>query len=93
MPENKTSESGKWITYFLYIALFLIFLPWELIQLARDKPTMSQYVIAKSGKGNKWKVLIVLFVLVTWSVTTWLWWHWCIGTAIKSLFFGAPYAC
>ncbi len=75
-------NSGELITLFWPVAAML-FTVWEFIQLARRKPTMSQFIgrkIRKSDmrgdKFNKWYWGAWAFLAFFGTVLLWLVFHW-----------------
>jgi uncharacterized membrane protein len=75
--------SGQYITWSMIVYLFGVFLPWELIQLARRRAgnksalTMSQFVTRKAEGGHRlWKWFVVLFPVFVTFLGVWLFFHW-----------------
>lgn len=83
MEDNRTTKSGWWITWYLFTSVLVVFPVWEIIQLARKKPTMSKYVIAKAEQGDRfYRVAILAFPALIFVVSIWLTFHW-LGLCIN----------
>lgn len=84
---GKYSTSGAWISYFLIGSVFVVFMPWEFIQLYRRRKgnksaqTMSQWISDRIAESKGWLIFITIFTVIVWGVMTWIifghWPIWC----------------
>jgi len=69
-------SSGFLITMFMPVCM-IIFGIWELVQLARKKPTMSQYIVRKiRGGSEEWEIFAWVFALFVGCLGFFLVLHW-----------------